>query len=110
MRNLLSRPAAQTADSSGGAGLTVSDLHVSYGPIKAITGISLTVPERGIVAVLGANGAGKSTLLRAVSGLQRAAAGSIVFNGLHLERLSPDAIVRHGVVQVPEDLRRVRVA
>ena len=83
-------------------GLQVTDLRVAYGPIVALHSISVEVPERGIVAVLGANGAGKSTLMRAVSGILRPSAGSIRFNGQALERMPAERIVQLGVVQVPE--------
>ena len=59
---------------SSGALLEVEDLHVSYGRIRAVQGVSLSVPEGTVVALIGANGAGKSTLLRAISGIVRAGA------------------------------------
>src|SRR5689334_11466846 len=88
--------------------LRVRDLHVSYArAVRALHGVSLDVPGDGIVAVLGANGAGKTTLLRAVSGTLRLAGGavtggSVEFGGVRLDRTDPAAVVRAGVVQVPE--------
>jgi branched-chain amino acid transport system ATP-binding protein len=82
--------------------LSVRDLHASYGPVLALQGVSLDVPERGIVAVLGANGAGKTSLLRAISGILRSSEGTIEFEGRRIERLAPDQIVRLGIAQVPE--------
>jgi ABC-type branched-subunit amino acid transport system ATPase component len=90
--------------------LDVSDLRVSYaGAVKALRGVSLSVPERGVVAVLGNNGAGKSTLLRALSGTLPAhngaiTGGTIRFAGRALSS-DPAAIARGGLVQVPEGRR-----
>ena len=61
--------------------LEIKDLHVSYGGIQALRGVSLTVPEGKIVTLIGANGAGKSTLMRTISGLVKAQNGSILWNG-----------------------------
>ena len=61
--------------------LEIKDLHVSYGGIQALRGVSLTVPEGRIVTLIGANGAGKSTLMRTISGLVKAQSGSILWNG-----------------------------
>jgi len=90
--------------------LEVTDLEVSYGGVRALRGLSLTVPAGEIVAVLGSNGAGKSTLLRAISGtlgLQRGTidGGSITLEGSPLTGRDPAAIVHSGVVQVPEGRR-----
>jgi ABC-type branched-subunit amino acid transport system ATPase component len=90
--------------------LEVEDLEVSYAGVRALRGLSLTVPAGKIVAVLGSNGAGKSTLLRAISGtlpLQRGTidGGSIAFEGKPLAGRDPMKIVRAGVVQVPEGRR-----
>jgi branched-chain amino acid transport system ATP-binding protein len=82
--------------------LTIKDLHVSYGQIKAIKGISLDVPERSIVTLIGANGAGKTTLLRTISGLIKSKSGSISLNGKELSLLPPHEIVKLGVAQSPE--------
>jgi branched-chain amino acid transport system ATP-binding protein len=82
--------------------LAVSGLRVHYGVIEAVKGIDLTLEHGQITSLLGANGAGKSTTLLTLSGLLRSSAGSIVFDGVELNRLSPHRIVELGVVQVPE--------
>jgi branched-chain amino acid transport system ATP-binding protein len=82
--------------------LEITDLHVAYGQIAAVKGISFRVPEGAIVTLVGANGAGKTTTLSAISGLLRPRSGRIVFDGAELTRLGPHAIVRRGIVQVPE--------
>jgi len=85
--------------------LSVEAVEVSYGQIRALRGVSLRVSERQIVALLGANGAGKTTLLRTISGLIRPAAGTVTMDGRRLDRLSPEEIVRRGIVQAPEGRR-----
>jgi branched-chain amino acid transport system ATP-binding protein len=82
--------------------LDVIDLSVAYGQRRALSGISLTVAPGEIVTLLGANGSGKSTTLRAISGLVRAAGGTIRWEGHDLGRLAADAIVGRGVGHVPE--------
>src|SRR5262249_11194424 len=82
--------------------LEIRDLHVSYGRIRALQGVSLTVPQAGIVALIGANGAGKSTLLRAISGVVRARQGSVSFLGEELVGLPVHQIARRRVIHVPE--------
>ena len=82
--------------------LKLTEVHASYGPVVALRGVSLFVPEGGIVAVLGANGAGKSSTLRAISGLLRCSQGAIEFEGRRVERLQPEQIVQLGISQVPE--------
>ena len=82
--------------------LKVNDIHASYGPVVALRGISLEVPEGGIVSVLGANGAGKSSTLRAISGLVRLSRGSIEFMGRRIDQQPPETIVQMGISQVPE--------
>ena len=88
--------------SGGDALLQVRNLESFYGPIVAIRGVSLDVPQGGIVAVLGANGAGKTTLLRTISGIMDPEKGEIRLSGEPIERGDPDRIVRKGVVHVPE--------
>ena len=61
--------------------LELQDLHLSYGGIRALKGVSIQVNEGEIVSLIGANGAGKSTTLRALSGLERAQSGKILYNG-----------------------------
>jgi len=80
--------------------LELKGVDARYGPIKALHGVSLTVNEGEIVALLGANGAGKTTTLRAISGTVRTD-GEILFEGKQLRR-SPEAVARHGIAHVPE--------
>jgi len=82
--------------------LQVQDLAVSYGHIEAVKGISLTLNEGEITALVGANGAGKSTSLLAISGLVKATRGKVIFNGEDITQQSPHRIVGGGVVQVAE--------
>jgi branched-chain amino acid transport system ATP-binding protein len=82
--------------------LEIQDLHVSYGQIKAIKGISLTVPDRSIVTLIGANGAGKTTLLRTISGIIRSKSGSIKIGTEELTSCPPHDIVKKGIAQSPE--------
>jgi branched-chain amino acid transport system ATP-binding protein len=82
--------------------LTVENLETYYGPIMAIRGASLDVVEGQIVTVLGANGAGKTTLLRTISGVMTREKGTIRLDGEFIHALEPDAIVRRGLVHVPE--------
>lgn len=82
--------------------LTVENLNVSYGSIKALHGVSLSVPKGSIVTLIGANGAGKSTTLRSLSGLVKAASGSIKYDGEEISKLSPHKIVGRGLCHVPE--------
>jgi len=80
----------------------LQDVTCAYGPVRAVRDLSLTVSAGEVVALLGANGAGKSTTLRAISGLLRPRAGHIHFDGADITGAMPDAIVRAGLVQVPE--------
>jgi len=82
--------------------LTVEDLHVSYGAISALGGISLKVEAGSIVTLIGGNGAGKTTTLRTISGLLRARRGRIVFLGEDLTALPAHKIVARGLCHVPE--------
>lgn len=82
--------------------LEIAGLVVDYGTITALHGISLRVDKGCIVTLIGANGAGKSTTLRAASGLLRAKAGRITFDGRRIENLPPHVIVSRGLSQVPE--------
>jgi branched-chain amino acid transport system ATP-binding protein len=81
--------------------LELRSVEARYGPIKALHGVSLTVGDGEIVALLGANGAGKTTTLRAVSGTVRHS-GEIVFEGKQIARGKPDAVARAGIAHVPE--------
>lgn len=85
--------------------LEVKDLSVAYGEIEALRGVSFTIDEGAVVALLGSNGAGKSTTLRAISGLVAPRAGSILFDGKSIAGLSPRTIVKLGVAHVPEGRR-----
>jgi len=82
--------------------LEVRDLVAGYGGVPILRGLSLDVRPGEITAVLGANGVGKTTLNRAISGLVRASSGSIAFDGVRIDVLSPAAIVAAGLIQVPE--------
>jgi len=82
--------------------LEVNDLHVFYGAIHALQGISFHVNEGEIVTLIGANGAGKSTTLKTISGLLRPRQGSILFQGRDLTKVSAPHIVSLGISQVPE--------
>jgi branched-chain amino acid transport system ATP-binding protein len=83
--------------------LSLNNIEVVYDYVSlAIKGVSIDVPEGGMVALLGANGAGKSTTLRAISGLVRLKAGSITFAGTNLASLPPHRIPELGIAHVPE--------
>ena len=81
--------------------LQLDDVEARYGPVKALHGVSLTVRENKVVAVLGANSAGKTTTLRAVSGTMKRS-GEIVFAGNRISRRPPEAVARLGIAHVPE--------
>lgn len=85
--------------------LKINDLHVSYGGIKALRGVSLEVPDKKIVTLIGANGAGKSTLLRTISGLVKAESGSISFDGTEIMNKQISSICEKGIALVPEGRR-----
>jgi len=82
--------------------LKVENLHVYYGGIHALQGISLEVPEGEIVTLIGANGAGKSTTLRAISGIVKPREGTITFDGEDITALPAYKIVEKGIAMVPE--------
>ena len=82
--------------------LEVIDLTVAYGPVVALQGVSFTVADASMTAVLGANGAGKTTLVRTISGLTRARGGSVRLDGRDITRLAPEEIARLGVAHVPQ--------
>jgi branched-chain amino acid transport system ATP-binding protein len=83
--------------------LRVNDIHASYGPILALHGVSLEVPDGSIVTLLGPNGAGKSTTLRTISGLMHPTSGTIEFDGRRIDRMAAERIVSLGISQVPEN-------
>jgi len=82
--------------------LELLNVESSYGPVQALRGVSLAVPEGKIVTVLGANGAGKSTILKTISGIIDPSKGQVKLAGEQIQGRSPDRIVRAGVVHVPE--------
>jgi branched-chain amino acid transport system ATP-binding protein len=83
----------------------IRDVHVAYGSVTALRGISLEVKEGEIVCLLGANGAGKSTTLRTVSGLLHPLRGEVLLGGQPIHRLSAEAIAKRGISHVPEGRR-----
>lgn len=85
--------------------LSIRDLHVHYGGIHALKGISLEVPRGKIVTLIGANGAGKSTTLRTIAGLVRKTKGEILYEGKSLEGMIPEDVVKAGIVMGPEGRR-----
>ncbi len=85
--------------------LSVTGLRTGYDKIEVLHGIDLQVSAGKIVSLIGSNGAGKSSFLMALSGLLRAWNGQVEFNGQAIHGLAPDAIVRAGLVQVPEGRR-----
>jgi branched-chain amino acid transport system ATP-binding protein len=82
--------------------LSVERITTDYGPVRAIDGVSLSVPEGSVTAVLGANGAGKTSLLRTVTGLVRPSSGRVLLDDEDITRLSVEDIVRRGIAHVPE--------
>ncbi len=85
--------------------LKVEDMHVYYGAIHAVKGVSFAVGEGEIVALIGANGAGKSTILKTVSGLMHPRSGSITFCGEDITHQDAYKLLRHGLAHVPEGRR-----
>jgi branched-chain amino acid transport system ATP-binding protein len=82
--------------------LKIEGISAAYGPVAVLHGITIEVPEGGVVTLLGPNGAGKTTVLRVVSGLLRPSAGRVEFMGRRIDRKSPEAIVSMGISHVPE--------
>jgi branched-chain amino acid transport system ATP-binding protein len=82
--------------------LTISGVSASYGPVRALSDISLEVPAGAIVTLLGSNGAGKTTTLRVISGLLRPTSGSVEFMGRRIDRRAPESIVSMGISHIPE--------
>ena len=82
--------------------LEVKDLHVNYGAVHALNGISLTVNDGEIVSLIGANGAGKTTTLRTITGLEKAASGTVTFDGHDLLKTTPSKIISLKLAHVPE--------
>jgi branched-chain amino acid transport system ATP-binding protein len=82
--------------------LELLNVESNYGPVQALRGVSLSVTEGKIVTVLGANGAGKTTTLKTISGIIAPRKGQVKFRGTEIQGVAPDAIVRGGIVHVPE--------
>jgi len=85
--------------------LSVHDLHVSYGSIKAVHGVSFEVEQGEIVTLIGANGAGKSTILNTIAGLQSPDKGEIIYYGKNIARVPAHEVVKRGLALVPEGRR-----
>ena len=85
--------------------LEIDRISVSYGKVSAIRDITMSVPDGGIVTIIGANGAGKSTTLRAISGLAPLVQGEIRFEGTRIDNLPADKVVARGIAHVPEGRR-----
>ena len=88
--------------------LKVSGIDVFYGDLQVLWDVSFDVRDKEILVLVGANGAGKSTTLKTISGLLKPRKGSIEFNGVRLDQLSPDKVIGQGVVHVPEARRLFR--
>ncbi len=82
--------------------LEVRDIHVHYGAIHALKGVTLMVGDGELVSLIGANGAGKTTTLRTISGLNKATSGSVTLNGTDLQKVAPNKIIDLGLAHVPE--------
>ena len=82
--------------------LRLANVESAYGPVRALRGVSLAVPEGAIVTVLGANGAGKTTILKTISGIIDPQKGSILFHDEPIQKRDPTWIVRRGICHVPE--------
>jgi branched-chain amino acid transport system ATP-binding protein len=82
--------------------LKLEDIHVNYGNIKAVKGVSMEVNEGEIIALIGSNGAGKTTLMNTISGLLKPLSGKIYFKGTDITLKAPEAIVRQGISMSPE--------
>jgi len=88
--------------------LKVSGIDVFYGDLQVLWDVSFEVRDKEILVLVGANGAGKSTTLKTISGLLKPRRGSIEFDGVRLDQLSPDKVIGQGVVHVPEARRLFR--
>lgn len=85
--------------------LEIKDLHVRYGAIKAVHGISLKIKHGSIVTLIGANGAGKSSTVRSIAGLNRGVSGEIFYKGEKILGLPPELVIRKGIALSPEGRR-----
>ena len=91
-----------SAHMPGAPMLDVRDLSVSYGTIRAVRGISLSVGKGELVSLLGANGAGKSSTIKCIAGALKASGGAITLDGRDITNASPEQVVRAGLATVPE--------
>ena len=82
--------------------LEIKDIHVYYGAIHAIKGITITVNDGELVSLVGANGAGKTTILHTISGLLRATSGEVLLDGVNLQKVPANTIINLGLAHVPE--------
>ncbi len=82
--------------------LEIKDLHVHYGAIHALKGISLTVDDGELVSLIGANGAGKTTTLHTISGLLTASSGEVLLDGENIQKIPANTIIQKGMAHVPE--------
>jgi len=85
--------------------LSVENLSVNYGAVRALRSVSCRIEQGEIVALVGANGAGKTTILNAISGIVPSSGGTIAFQGAPITGMAPHLIVRNGICQVPEGRR-----
>ena len=85
--------------------LSISGVHAGYGDVPVLWGVDIEIERGEIACLVGSNGAGKTTLMRAISGLVRATAGSILFGGQELALAEPDAVLAAGIAHVPEGRR-----
>ena len=85
--------------------LEIRNLDVFYGDLQALWGVSMTIEEGKTVALVGSNGAGKSTLMQAITGLTKPGAGTIMLDGIRIDKLPPHRIVESGICMVPEGRR-----
>jgi branched-chain amino acid transport system ATP-binding protein len=83
--------------------LELAGVESAYGKLKALHGVSFSIARAEIVALLGANGAGKSTTLRVISGLMKASAGDVKFDGKPISNMRPDLILKMGIAHCPEE-------
>jgi ABC-type branched-subunit amino acid transport system ATPase component/branched-subunit amino acid ABC-type transport system permease component len=94
--------AAENKEHDGPVLLRIERLSAGYAEAKALSGISLVIPENSTTALVGSNGAGKTTLLRVISGLLRPTTGTIEYDGEDISSTAPDALARAGIAHVPE--------
>ena len=88
--------------------LKIVDIHAGYGRIPVLRGVSLEVKEGEIISIIGGNGAGKSTLMKTICGILPTGSGSILYGGVPIERKTPSARVKRGLILVPEGRRILR--